>query len=491
MSASRIATSDTSGRSSPSRRRLTPTSTSYSPSRRSRMIWIRSSVSISRVEVARLDARLEQVVGQVLGHLLRQRRDEHALAPLLAAADLVQQVVDLVPRRPQLDLGVDDAGRPDQLLGDARRVAQLPRAGRRRDEHELRAPSRGTRRSAAAGCRAPTAAGSRSRRASACASGRPRTCRRSAGPSGATRRRRRRSRTGSSRAACAAPSPAGGRRGSASSSRSRCRTRAPASSRGRTRCAAGSGAPRASGPPSRTSSPAPASSCLISTTARSIVGFEVTYCVAGKTVIVSSRDSTSPVSGSKCVIASTSSPKNETRYAVSAVRRLDLEHVALDPEAPAAEQRVVADVLDVDQLAQHEVAVVLLADREEDDLLLVLLRRAEAVDARDRGDDDRRRAARAGSTSPRGAAGRCRRSASCPSRCRGRPGGRTPRAGSSRSTRRSTRPRCRGKNSRNSLQSCAASVLLCAITSAGRWTFSMIQAIVAVLPVPVAPSSVW
>ena len=47
LSASRIATSDTSGRSSPSRSRLTPTSTSYSPSRSSRMIWIRSSVSTS------------------------------------------------------------------------------------------------------------------------------------------------------------------------------------------------------------------------------------------------------------------------------------------------------------------------------------------------------------------------------------------------------------------------------------------------------------
>ena len=47
LSASRIATSDTSGRSSPSRSKFTPTSTSYSPSRRSRMIWMRSSVSIS------------------------------------------------------------------------------------------------------------------------------------------------------------------------------------------------------------------------------------------------------------------------------------------------------------------------------------------------------------------------------------------------------------------------------------------------------------
>ena len=43
---------------------------------------------------------------------------------------------------------------------------------------------------------------------------------------------------------------------------------------------------------------------------------------------------------------------------------------------------------------------------------------------------------------------------------------------------------------RNSLQSCAASVLLCAMTSAGRCTASIVAAIVIVLPVPVAPSSV-
>ena len=71
------------------------------------------------------------------------------------------------------------------------------------------------------------------------------------------------------------------------------------------------------------------------------------------------------------------------------VRRLDLDHVALDAEATPAEQGVVADVLDVDQLPQHHVAVGLLADGEEDDALLVLLRRAEAVDARDGRDDHR------------------------------------------------------------------------------------------------------
>jgi len=47
------------------------------------------------------------------------------------------------------------------------------------------------------------------------------------------------------------------------------------------------------------------------------------------------------------------------------------------------------------------------------------------------------------------------------------------------------------KNSRNSLQSCAARVLLCAITRLGRCTCSMVNAIVAVLPEPVTPSMVW
>ena len=47
LSASRMATRETSGRSRPSRSRLMPTSTSKVPSRRSRMISIRSMVSMS------------------------------------------------------------------------------------------------------------------------------------------------------------------------------------------------------------------------------------------------------------------------------------------------------------------------------------------------------------------------------------------------------------------------------------------------------------
>ena len=79
----------------------------------------------------------------------------------------------------------------------------------------------------------------------------------------------------------------------------------------------------------------------------------------------------------------------EERDAVRAllVRRLHLDHVAPHPEAPAPEHGVVADVLAVDQLVQDEVAVVLLPHVEDQHALAPLLRRAEAVDARDRGDD--------------------------------------------------------------------------------------------------------
>lgn len=41
------------------------------------------------------------------------------------------------------------------------------------------------------------------------------------------------------------------------------------------------------------------------------------------------------------------------------------------------------------------------------------------------------------------------------------------------------------------MQSCAARVLLCAITSVGFCTFSMMHAIVKVFPDPVTPNSVW
>src|SRR5437870_2403475 len=52
----------------------------------------------------------------------------------------------------------------------------------------------------------------------------------------------------------------------------------------------------------------------MSLTARSIVGRDVTYSVAGQMAMLSSFVKISPVSGSKWLICSTSSPKNEMRY---------------------------------------------------------------------------------------------------------------------------------------------------------------------------------
>ena len=78
--ASRINTSDTSGRSSPSRRRLMPTSTSKSPRRRPRRISIPLDGVDVGVRVADLQTLLEEIVGEVLGHLLGERGDERAVA---------------------------------------------------------------------------------------------------------------------------------------------------------------------------------------------------------------------------------------------------------------------------------------------------------------------------------------------------------------------------------------------------------------------------
>jgi hypothetical protein len=61
-----------------------------------------------RVQVPDPDPHLEQVVREVLGHLLGQCRDEHPLAGLGALADLLDQVVHLAAGGPDLDLGVDE-----------------------------------------------------------------------------------------------------------------------------------------------------------------------------------------------------------------------------------------------------------------------------------------------------------------------------------------------------------------------------------------------
>src|SRR5215203_311242 len=91
-----------------------------------------------RVQVAHLEAVLEQVVRQVLGHLLRERGHERALLHLDPLADLLHQVVDLVLRLANVDLRIDDPGRPHDLLDDLGGMVALEVARRGRDEHDLR-----------------------------------------------------------------------------------------------------------------------------------------------------------------------------------------------------------------------------------------------------------------------------------------------------------------------------------------------------------------
>ena len=179
LSASSTATSETSGRSSPSRSRFTPTSVVLAEAQLADDLDPLERVDLG-VQVTRLDAGLQHVVRQVLRHLLRQRRDEHALARLLTAADLVEEIVDLVlrraPGRPR--------GRRSPSAGSAAptRVTScgLERPRRRGDEHEL-VPAV----EELVEAQRSVVERRRSRRASASGNGRPRTSRRAAGPSGA------------------------------------------------------------------------------------------------------------------------------------------------------------------------------------------------------------------------------------------------------------------------------------------------------------------
>ncbi len=87
------------------------------------------------VQVPDPDVQAEHVVGEVLGHLLGERGDQDPLVLLHPLADLVHQVVDLALGRLDDHLGVDQAGRADDLL-DRVVVAgelELPRGRRQVD----------------------------------------------------------------------------------------------------------------------------------------------------------------------------------------------------------------------------------------------------------------------------------------------------------------------------------------------------------------------
>ena len=108
-----------------------PTRTSYTPARSSVSSSTRRRVSTSEWEVAHAHAGFGEEVGELLGHALGERRDEHPLVALGAHADLLQKVVDLALRRLDHDLGIDEAGRSDDLLDHTVGDSELVLAGRR------------------------------------------------------------------------------------------------------------------------------------------------------------------------------------------------------------------------------------------------------------------------------------------------------------------------------------------------------------------------
>ena len=89
------------------------------------------------VEIAHPHAQLEEIVGEVFGHLLGQRRDQDAIALRHPAVDLLQQIVDLALGRLDDDFGVDEARRPHDLLDHLLRDLDLVGARCRREKHHL------------------------------------------------------------------------------------------------------------------------------------------------------------------------------------------------------------------------------------------------------------------------------------------------------------------------------------------------------------------
>ena len=181
LSASRMATSAHSGMSRPSRSRLIPTSASKAPSRRSRMISMRSSVSMSRVHVAHADALLVQIFGEVLGHALGQHGDERPVAFLRHLPHLADEIVDLQCARAAprpADRSGRSGGSPARRR--RRRLLRSPMGPALRKPRRSAAAWRPIPRSAAAGCPCRRAGGNRIRRASPCGGSRRETCRRAA-----------------------------------------------------------------------------------------------------------------------------------------------------------------------------------------------------------------------------------------------------------------------------------------------------------------------
>jgi len=89
------------------------------------------------MQIPNTQAQLEQIVGEVFGHLLRQRRDQHALIKFSAFSNHLNKIIDLTLGRPHDDLGVDQTRRAHDLLHNVVRYVKLIGPRCCRQEHHL------------------------------------------------------------------------------------------------------------------------------------------------------------------------------------------------------------------------------------------------------------------------------------------------------------------------------------------------------------------
>ena len=92
------------------------------------------------MQILYADAGLAEVIGQILGHFLGQRRHQHALICFGPAVNLTHQVIDLTGDRSNLYHRIDQPGRPDDLLRHLRRRIEFISGGSRRHINDLLDP---------------------------------------------------------------------------------------------------------------------------------------------------------------------------------------------------------------------------------------------------------------------------------------------------------------------------------------------------------------
>ncbi len=89
------------------------------------------------MQIADTDTEFEEIVGEILGHLLGQRRDQHPFVTFGTRPDLADKVVDLTLGRLQDDLRIEQAGRTDDLLDHPVGTGHLVWPRCRREIHRL------------------------------------------------------------------------------------------------------------------------------------------------------------------------------------------------------------------------------------------------------------------------------------------------------------------------------------------------------------------